>query len=870
MKPIKFTIGEENKPKIEKFTDINDSIFREQYSKAIESIAKHIEDVNGENGYSITFEKFNNVFAFIGDRGSGKTSCMMSIAEMLKEEKCIDERFNKENSFKVLDLIDPSFFDEQFNIIEIIIGKMFKEFKNDIDNNLNYNSNKKGDKNELITAFQDVQKDLRASQKKSFEDGDSIEGLLDLASNVALKDSILNLVKLYLKYFDNKKYLVIPIDDIDLNTQHADVMVEQIRRYFVLPNVIVLMAAKLNQLSHVLNRKHFKEYAELVNKSVISSGDVEEMSERYLEKLIPTEHRIYLPLVDAFYLTPLIIKNNDGKEGDKYPTVREAVTSLIFTKTRFLFYHTNGATSFIVPSNLRELRHLVFLLYRMVDNNFLKRTNPEGALYNKDIFKKYFFETWTENNLDGMGKRIVRELVSIQEASILNKTVVSNLKENLSLSFNDSEQEVEFRQIIDKKNKNYNISLGDVTALLDYLEDSVISISDKKLVFFIRSLYSIKLYEYYDEITEGQLKVNKEKTILINDKKFEGLTNYDKIVAGNYINSNIKELFPSGYKQILNIKFDIIKLMISELDSHKENKASFEIENIQLDYDLALQIVEFFALTISRKYESKNVGSNLIYRQSKEIFYNSDLGNLRTNANFDIASIFYNITRLENSYNRIDSRLFNFAKNNENSIYNKIINKCVKYKNWYKDRYENDDDRLKYGILSWSIIRNIEILNSLLSEIEHDKYKGNNAGSGYAKKIENFFKRVCEFTVESYDKGDGVPYKIDFEFYEIFQKLMKDIPDEKNILDLIMKSKPDLPKLKIEYFNSIKLEIDSKIKYKISDIKEIIKRNYNEVLEKDRNKILQHVKTSSGDVEEPTLNRYINDINLEIDKINRG
>ena len=51
---------------------------------------------------------------------------------------------------------------------------------------------------------------------------------------------------------EGAKYLIIMTDDIDRHTEHAREMVEQIRKYFTQPNVIVLMAIKVDQLGNVI------------------------------------------------------------------------------------------------------------------------------------------------------------------------------------------------------------------------------------------------------------------------------------------------------------------------------------------------------------------------------------------------------------------------------------------------------------------------------------------------------------------------------------------------------------------------------------------------------------------------------------------
>ena len=77
------------------------SILEEQYRYALRQISEYFEelkleniqtrdsDENGDRKYyeSETIQSDtdynNNIFAFIGDRGSGKTSCMISVADFL-------------------------------------------------------------------------------------------------------------------------------------------------------------------------------------------------------------------------------------------------------------------------------------------------------------------------------------------------------------------------------------------------------------------------------------------------------------------------------------------------------------------------------------------------------------------------------------------------------------------------------------------------------------------------------------------------------------------------------------------------------------------------------------------------------------------
>lgn len=125
-----------------------ESLFKDQYTHALLQI------------HQLTSKKKDGVpsiLAFCGDRGEGKTSCMETIKTMLaningKEDehvktaiddfmqKCIVNQESNETlksrcenltkaKFKVLDTIDPAFFDKDHNVIELVLGMMYREIK---------------------------------------------------------------------------------------------------------------------------------------------------------------------------------------------------------------------------------------------------------------------------------------------------------------------------------------------------------------------------------------------------------------------------------------------------------------------------------------------------------------------------------------------------------------------------------------------------------------------------------------------------------------------------------------------------------------------------------------------------------------------
>ena len=77
--------------KIEKTEDFKSSIFKDQYLKAyicLEEIVKTAKEYNElikvDRKYSKEYD-FNNIIAFVGDKGTGKTSSMKSFKRSLQE-----------------------------------------------------------------------------------------------------------------------------------------------------------------------------------------------------------------------------------------------------------------------------------------------------------------------------------------------------------------------------------------------------------------------------------------------------------------------------------------------------------------------------------------------------------------------------------------------------------------------------------------------------------------------------------------------------------------------------------------------------------------------------------------------------------------
>ena len=757
-----FNIGQESRPVIEKLTEQNvkKSLFFEQYKNAFDSLSSYLKVLKTKDEEEN--EPLNNIFAFIGERGAGKTSCMLSVANELtnKSENSILDNYQevKKLTFHKLSMIDPSFFDEKHGIIAEILASLYNEYR------ITEKSNNSFEKTEILGKFADLQKDfnclLASDAEKPYDD---LEQLVSLSAAVNLRANFGELVTMFMKYIgkpDGK--LIIMIDDIDLHTNQATIMVEQIRKYLVQPNVVILLAIKLDQLAMLKRQQYTIEYKVLLEKGKVSEEVIDEMVERYLTKLIPFDQRIFMPKAQEFLGWELTIKSIQGETED-FSSVRMAIPELIFRKTRYLFYNTALKTSYIVPRNLRELRSLLKLLVGMPKSN---------TANNKEQFKKYFFENWVLNNLNTEQTNCIYDLLKVTDAFLFNAAALRIIKKQFFLERDMVLDNSEISNILNENNVVYNISLGDAMAIISYLEKQDQPVEKLHFLFMIRSIYSMRLYEFYDERTEDSTNVSKKQERVIGLSPFENLelSNYEKLVGGSFVNSIITDILPKAAssadtrsRSVRMISLTQLNLLLSECIEHFDEIP----ENV-------IMLSEFFMLCISRYIDTKdrkNQDSNFLelgYRKTASVRYAEDLKS-RKYALFDLNSFMCNIVDIERCYNRFlnGDAFLEKVKNDDakKSFYAKVKDLTDK-RTRERDGEVYKAKDINHKWLSWASIRNAEILEDLIEyqkEISYSKASEFDIFSHYFMEL-SAYKRM---TYDRTDNGKEDYYELGFSFVKV-------------------------------------------------------------------------------------------------------
>lgn len=528
----------------EEYTGFETSIFKNVYARA-KALTKQIIDRNEElqalNGHGNDFrnkEQVENTIAFLGGRGTGKTSAMLSFMEGLKDHyKAHDviEDDNKKYNFISLEWIDASFLEDNEDIFVMILAKMFGELLKyhdkigmDRDRAVEY------DFRNLYQQFEKIYRRISNLKRKDevYNEELPVDFLKDLSRSTEVRSDFRELVRAFVRFVvevegikekSNNTYVVIAVDDIDLNIKRGYDILETIHKYLMVPGVIVLVALNYEEMMLCCEKHYIKNYGLYMPRKVVEDIGVRaiEMSEQYLEKVLPPYMRLYMPSLqkrDFRFRNPKInVKYEDekGETKEKLLEIKEYMFNLIYKRTGVLFDAVGKKRHFMEPSTLRNLNAIyeiyneMSLLPKFEDENYLKVYDENYYKMINDILFRFASDSlpnreyrllmkWSEEDILRRGEEIVKDVI----ASIPGRS-----KENIG---DKSNGEItgfpeDFR--------NYGYSYGELLRALYCL--SRMGVYDKRLVHVLLAQYTVvfsRIFEHYKkEEKENPQGKNRER-----------------------------------------------------------------------------------------------------------------------------------------------------------------------------------------------------------------------------------------------------------------------------------------------------------------------------------------------------------------------
>lgn len=473
--------------RIEDITNIN-QFFYPVYQQARDSLLeliKYSQKYWEENGTANHLKESNrnpmrlrgypnNFIAFCADRGHGKTSAMLSFSKALTNPNK-DVTFWKENMdtlrFFALESIDPTVLENTDHIIPTIISRMFVEFTRQAsalhnhlsaDNSTYYNREMpmshhelRDQQQRLLNLFQECYRlaDEQKDNKKRSDNYDDLQLLADRGDSSNFKVRFWELVKEYLYFMEKGKgspsgsnclnsFLVIQIDDADMNPEHAYDVVEDLRKYCVLPNVIILFATNIEQLEMCVEQHFLKSFDPLIKASFSSDPDslktlsgnlrhCHDTTASYLDKLIPSLHRVNLPNVNNTlqnYGTPIYLHHSEfhTKEQIDHPQeYQEALVSILKDRCLLRLQVESGQLHPFLPRRMRELTHFLNRMSSLKEAGTRRvllqwtvcgpdgdydDSMPQQLKKNLEYLMDYLVYDWCDLVLDPRQRKVIREI----------------------------------------------------------------------------------------------------------------------------------------------------------------------------------------------------------------------------------------------------------------------------------------------------------------------------------------------------------------------------------------------------------------------------------------------------------------------------
>lgn len=589
---IKFEKGKLYGPKLTK--DIKkDDYFIDCYRKAARQTLEIISNENTE------FFKIKNIIAFLGNRGQGKTSVMQSYTYALSHKnKVLFKNELEYFNFINLDIVDPSTFEDCSNVLDIVLGQLLDRVQRVYEEN--YRNNSKEDITFIIEKFSNLYNQVRIIKNKellnkNFEiyDG-SIESLLTISDVSKFKQNLSELIQdcLHILGEKNKRnILVISIDDIDIDLSHCYETIDTVRKYLNISNVLIIMAAKLEQLHEGIRMEHLSK---LQSHTIVDSNriyeDIYNMATKYLLKILPQNRRIHIPdLINNIGVLGYNIKIKTEKDLN---LIQPLFANLLYEKTGILVLNNSQVHSYLLNGNLRNMIDLYSCLYDMEKPK--KGFNEDASLYLKNLekFKDYFLNNWCTNNLSYTSARLIRKLYN-------NGSLYKN-HSLIQLLIELEDQDEEAKKMLGEKlrtrgKRELFYDLSDISYLLNKVENHAhaINVDDvSKFVYSIKMCYTIIMNQLrftdnlsyspssisnkYENYSTGHLLKFVGGRILIEEIQLK--INNRKVGLEECVNSKIlsraKEMLCS-IKSFEDYKYTILGLILSTTSKNKSKDIYF-------------------------------------------------------------------------------------------------------------------------------------------------------------------------------------------------------------------------------------------------------------------------------------------------------
>ena len=724
MSKIVLQVNGDNGAVVENMENLSSSFFKDAYYDAFFLTEKIIKENQEYEKNVATQERLYNTITFIGERGSGKTSVMRSFLEMLQNpdpeifQKFLSEYTSKESKgfvegsseiakteFVCIDCIDASLLEENEDIFGAILAKMLQKFNHTWEGRVDKRNLKA--RYEILESFEEIYRTIKHLNRSKGEEnwhGESyVQDLKELYSSLDLRDIFQKFLPKYLETVSERKktfsnrYLVVAVDDLDMNEKNGYNMLEQLHRYFMIPQVILCLAVSRKELQMLVQKQYEKTYS-----------NTEILEHRYLEKVIPVSQRIYMPEV----INQKVVVEVDGEQR----SVKEAILRKI-ARTTHVYYDGYGLkTHFYEVGNLRTLNNLFYMLSRMSEEQM--EINEQSSRYLEIL----------ELNISRLRydviNRMAAERLNDEQEAIFRNMYETNVTRQGIVCLERAEK---ISQTMRKETELEDASeyaYGELLRVIHVVRKW--KTEYKPLMECMQALLSIEMTWLYEN-----LKCNQDEK-----ERKKARNNFNSCLGtsvGGQIGNKLipyikrgKSNIRVGYKIIGDIKADIITEYTET--AFDEQNCEQALSEIVKTIEMVFQMVAFRDIqNINLKFE---MPKEEIQTETDDVFEDEyekkedEKINIKFDAQdimFDIFGFVVNGLNYEQYFQNIGEKIYEMLKPvmNQGNIEQERFKKLIEE---FSTKKEYDEWKEKYGYLALPV-HSTDIMYNLLKRTERDARK---------------------------------------------------------------------------------------------------------------------------------------------------
>lgn len=798
-----------NTHKCENKSEFKNSIFSEVYFQACGMVDEIIE-ANQRFNEKNELEQFcnenyiSNTICFLGERGMGKSSAMLSFSYFLKIYHTIEDWEKndpykipsvKDGKFYVLSKIDATMMSKEESLLDILLAKMWDAFHTKVNEQSSqkksyiFTQEKFEKTKQVYSSYWKEEKAVGKIQKYS-----PLEELHELSQSINLRKCITELVEYYLEFMmDNEKntYLVITVDDLDLVQENVYDKIDYIRLFLTIPRVIILVTADMNRLEMNFSTLFSKQFLCEYNVNGNEKEYVRTYTEEYLKKVFPRNMRIYMPYDDPQIVKKFINENTDlfiqiykadvlnpicpCSDVDLQITENALISSLIVKNTNIMLF----SNFYVYSIKSKNLRDLVNNLYELVQIS-CKIKSMESTY--RWMLKELLI---SENNIkDDSFISYINEMKRVSEEELNGYLIQLNIKI--------------YRDIVEQNHRYHDDSSKQ--------KDNVNSIKIlKNQIGYGAVLCSILLQEnetnWDSEITRQMIWIYSiciSRSINLRKwSKLKNLLQRDIFSTMSFVNYSFIENMPELKNLQLNFEIETCNFESFEfVNKYKKNFIKFFWKLFV--FDMSNLNKKFKKAEIKDKEEGES-----IINENKEVETNSSKKNyvlkIEDVGKISIDNLFYNILDLEKYW---DGYFENLCKNaylgiitgNKKKKLKEIMENNLginlkEYRQW-KEQYG-----IK-GIQDLIPVQNVGIMLEVLEQLEGISVNADTMICDYFKSIINIMKNIF-LKAEKYCQVD------------ILQKNIKKNSSALSKLLQIIDNLYQMFDWKFNSYSSVKLETDT-------------------------------------------------------------